>query len=92
MKRGELSEFEQSMLKEMNKRAMLLVKLEEYLNYHKIPMDKRLIDSLPDEELSQLVTTWSPERQEELRKTLKFETESQNDHTINGSGEEDKVS
>jgi hypothetical protein len=92
MKREELSELEQSMLKEMNKRAMLLVKLEEYLKYHKIAMDKRLIDSIPDEELGQLVTAWSPTRQKELKKTFKVETESQNDHTINGNGEEDKVS
>lgn len=75
MKREELSELEQSILKEMNTRAMLLVKLEEYLKYHKIPIDKKLIDSISDDSLNELVETWSPERQKKLRKTIEFETE-----------------
>lgn len=92
MKREELTEVEQSMLNGMNKRAMLIGNLEEYLRYHKISIDMQYVDSLPDKDLNELVAAWSPERQENLRKTIEFETESQTDHTINGSKGEDKVS
>lgn len=92
MKREELTEVEQSMLNGMNKRAMLIGNLEEYLMYHKISIDMQYVDSLPDKDLNELVAAWSPERQENLRKTIEFETESQADHTINGSKGEDMVS
>lgn len=70
MKREELRELEQSMLKEMNMRAMLLVKLEEYLKYHKIPVNKEYIDTLPDDKLEHLVEVWAPIRQDIIRKSL----------------------
>lgn len=92
MKKEEFTEFENNLIDTMNKRAMLLVKLEEYLKYHKIPIDKKLVDSMSDDGLNELVETWSPRQQKKLRKSFKFETEIQTGHIINDSKGEDKVS
>lgn len=92
MDKQELTEFEQQLLKEMNTRAMLIVKVEELLMHNKISINKEILYGLPDAKLLELAQTWDLENQERLRKkNLRVETGLEIDHTINGSERKDKV-
>ena len=93
MNKENLTEFELSLLKDVNKRAMLIVKVEEFLKHHKIPINMELLYNLTDEKLNELAENWNPAKQDLLRKNnVEFETGLEIDHTTNDSKKKDKVS
>jgi hypothetical protein len=92
MDKNNLTEFEQTLLADMNRRAMLIIQTEEFLRENKITFNKDLLYQLPDDTLMHLCETWKPANQENRRKKAKAETFSPGSHTINGSSTKDKVS
>jgi len=49
--KNNLSEFEKSLLDNMNKRAMLIIHIEETLKEIKVPMDKNVLYEMEEDEL-----------------------------------------
>jgi len=92
MDKNNLTEFEQTLLNDMNGRAMLIVKAEEFLQENKISFNKNLLYQLPDDILVNICETWKPANQENCRKKAISETIRPSNHTINGSSRKDKVS
>lgn len=79
MNKNNLTPFEKDLLKSMNKKAMLILKAEEFLKEAKITFNTVLFDQMSEEELEAFVETWNPVKQETLRKKhVSFETESDN--------------
>ena len=79
MNKNNLTSFEKDLLKSMNKKAMLILKAEEFLKEAKITFNTVLFDQMSEEELEAFVETWNPVKQETLRKKhVSFETESDN--------------
>jgi len=79
MNKDNLTPFEKDLLKSMNKKAMLILKAEEFLKESKITFNTVLFDQMSEEELESFVETWDPVKQEALRKKhVRFETESDN--------------
>jgi hypothetical protein len=79
MNKNNLTPFEKDLLKSMNKKAMLILKAEEFLKESKITFNTVLFDQMSEEELESFVETWDPVKQETLRKKhVRFETESDN--------------
>jgi arsenate reductase-like glutaredoxin family protein len=52
----------------MNKKAMMIVKAEEYLSEAKIPFNTILFDQMTESEMEDFLETWNPENQAALRK------------------------
>jgi len=92
MDKNNFTEFEKTLLEDMNRRAMLIVKTEEFLRENKISFNKDLLYELPDDTLRDLCENWNPENQKNRRKTAMSETLRPGNHTINGSLAKDKVS
>lgn len=92
MDKNNFTEFEKTLLADMNRRAMLIVRAEEFLQENKISFNKDLLYQLPDDTLVNICETWKPANQENRRKKAKAETFSPTNHTINGSSKKDKVS
>jgi len=68
MNKNDLTPFEQELLKNLNKKAMLMVKAEEYLREAKIPFTTAMFDEMSEDELEAFTITWNPENQERMRK------------------------
>jgi hypothetical protein len=64
------------LLSTLNKRAILIKKLEDYLTYHNIQIDKEYVDTLSDAKIAEQVEVWSPIRQDIIRKSIGLETNS----------------
>lgn len=92
MDKNNFTEFEKTLLADMNRRAMLIVKTEEFLQEQKISFNKEILYGLPDDTLRDLCENWNPENQKNRRKNVKSETLRPGNHTINGSLAKDKVS
>jgi len=90
--KNNLTEFEQTLLSDMNRRAMLIVKTEEFLQKQKISFNKEILYNLPDDTLKDLCENWNPENQKNRRNNVMSETLRPSNHTINGSSTKDKVS
>ena len=67
MNKTDLTPFEQELLKNLNKKAMLMVKAEEYLREAKIPFTSTIFDEMSEEELEAFTITWNPENQKKMR-------------------------
>lgn len=67
MNKKDLTPIEQELLSSLNKKALLIVKAEEFLKESKIPFNTALFDSMSDTELESFVETWNPENQKALR-------------------------
>ena len=67
MNKNDLTPFEQELLKNLNKKAMLMVKAEEYLREAKIPFTTTMFDEMSEEELEAFTITWNPENQKKMR-------------------------
>tara|TARA_Y100000389_G_scaffold25738_1_gene22250 strand:- start:1384 stop:1623 length:240 start_codon:yes stop_codon:yes gene_type:complete len=79
MNKNNLTPFEKDLLKSMNKKAMLILKAEEFLKEAKITFNTVLFDQMSEEEMESFVETWNPVKQETLRKKyVRLETESDN--------------
>lgn len=86
------TEFEKTLLKDMNRRALLILKAEEFLQEQKITFNKELLHGISDEKLLELCENWNPANQKSSRNNNKAETITPGDHTINDSTAKDKVS
>lgn len=84
MNKNDLTPFEQELLKNLNKKAMLMVKAEEYLRDAKIPFTTAIFDEMSEGDLEAFVVTWNPENQKKMREKYTrngdLETESENQH------------
>lgn len=67
MNKDNLTPFEQELLKNLNKKAMLMVKAEEYLREAKIPFTTAIFDEMSEDELEAFTVTWNPENQKKMR-------------------------
>jgi flagellar biosynthesis protein FliP len=67
MNKDNLTPFEQELLKNLNKKAMLMVKAEEYLREAKIPFTTTMFDEMSEKDLEAFVVTWNPENQKKMR-------------------------
>ena len=67
MNKDNLTPFEQELLKNLNKKAMLMVKAEEYLREAKIPFTTAIFDEMSEKDLEAFVVTWNPENQKKMR-------------------------
>jgi len=92
MDKNNFTEFEKTLLTDMNRRAMLIVKTEEFLREQKISFNKDLLYQLPDDTLRAVCENWKPENQKNWRKAAMSETHRPSNNTINGSSTKDKVS
>jgi len=71
--KNNLSEFEKSLLDNMNKRAMLIIHIEETLKEIKVPMDKNVLYEMEEDELVGLFEMLSSAK-ENRKKYAKDET------------------
>jgi len=62
-----LTPTEQLILKELNTRALLIIKAEKVLKTAKIPVDPNILYDLSDDDLIGLCETWDLDNQKELR-------------------------
>jgi hypothetical protein len=62
-----LTPAEQLILKELNTRALLIIKAENVLKTAKVPIDPNILYDLSDDDLIGLCETWDLENQKELR-------------------------
>lgn len=92
MDKNNFTEFEKTLLEDMNRRAMLIVKTEEFLQEQKISFNKDLLYELPDDTLRSICEIWKPANQKNSRNNIMSETFSTGKHIINGSLAKDKVS
>lgn len=82
MNKDNLTPFEQELLKNLNKKAMLMVKAEEYLREAKIPFTTAIFDEMSEEDLEAFTVTWNPENQKKMREKYinNSETKEDNQH------------
>jgi hypothetical protein len=62
-----LTPAEQLILKELNTRALLIIKAEKVLKSAKVPIDHNILYELSEDDLIGLCETWDLENQKELR-------------------------
>lgn len=72
MNKNDLTPFEQELLKNLNKKAMLMVKAEEYLREAKIPFTTAIFDEMSEEDLEAFTVTWNPENQKKMREKYTY--------------------
>ena len=80
MNKDNLTPFEQELLKNLNKKAMLMVKAEEYLREAKIPFTSTIFDEMSEEDLEAFVVTWDPENQKKMREKYTKNNETNEDN------------
>lgn len=75
MKKEELTQAEQKILKGLNTRAALIIQVEETLREVKLPMDMNVLHSMTDEEIVGVLELL--ENMKENRKKIRTETKDQ---------------
>jgi|TARA_B110000908_G_C9934142_1_gene305288 hypothetical protein len=79
MNKNDLTPFEQDLLKSMNKKAMMIIKAEEYLTASKITFNTELFDQMSEKQMEDFLETWNPDNQAALReKYVSDETKNDN--------------
>ena len=80
MNKDNLTPFEQELLKNLNKKAMLMVKAEEYLREAKIPFTTAIFDEMSEEDIEAFTVTWNPENQKKMREKYINNSETKEDN------------
>ena len=92
MNKNDLTPFEQDLLKSMNKKAMMIIKAEEYLTASKITFNTELFDQMSEKQMEDFLETWNPDNQATLReKYVSDETNEDNQHKKNVFKLEDRL-
>ena len=74
---------EKQLLKNLNSKASLLIEFEELCRAQKMPFNPGYMDTVSAEDLRELIHNFSDEGQAELKKRMKYETDSDKQHIKN---------
>lgn len=74
---------ERKLLNSLNTKANLILEFEEICRAQKIPFNKEYIYTLEEDDLRAIIHNFSPEGQAKIKKMIKYETKSEDQHIKN---------